>query len=171
MEPCLSNRKGTFLLRGRLCERCNRFRSAAGAHGAATNNHKKTPEVVALGDFDVLAITPDGARAWIVEAKDLKLCRTIGETARRLAEYEGKMLSSGKPDKMMRHLRRVAYAREHARDLQKRLGLPCTPKIAGIMIVRAPQPMESISLKGDKDARAVMLTNVAEVPWSTGWSA
>ncbi len=134
-------------------------------------NHKSSPEVVALGDFDVLAITPDGKRAWIIEAKDLKLCRTIGETARRLSEYEGRLRANGKPDKMLRHLRRVFYARQHARDMQKRLDLACVPEIAGIMVVRAPQPMESMPRVGGNDARVVMLTNLAEVPWSIGWSS
>jgi hypothetical protein len=133
-------------------------------------NHKNTSEVAELGDFDVLAITPDGRRAWVVEAKDLKLCRTIGESARRLSEYEGRMLPSGKPDKMLRHLRRVAYARRHAGDLARRLKLDEIPTVAGILVVRAPQPMEAF-LPGDKaDASVVMLSEIDRVPWNEGWA-
>jgi hypothetical protein len=134
-------------------------------------NHKNTAEVAALGDFDVLAITPDGTRAWIVEAKDLKLCRTIGETARRLSEYEGKLHANGKPDKMLRHLRRVEYARIHAGDLQKRLSLSATPEVSSILVVHAPQPMESFAENGNYDMRTVMLDNIAKVPWFAGWKS
>lgn len=107
----------------------------ASAKPAWCFNHKNTLEVAELGDFDVLALSPDGSRAWIVEAKDLKLCRTIGETARRLTDYEGRMVA-GKPDKMLRHLRRVAYARVHAEDLARRLKLTQTPVVAGLLVVK-----------------------------------
>ncbi|TNC95047.1 MAG: hypothetical protein FD119_2834 [Stygiobacter sp.] len=132
-------------------------------------NHKNTPEVQALGDFDVLAFTPDGTRVWIVEAKDLKLCRTLGEAARRLSEYEGKLLPSGKPDKLLRHLRRLAYAREHIADLTKKFKLPQEPIVEGIMVVNAPQPIETLSPEQIPDARVVMLNRLGEVPWQHGW--
>jgi hypothetical protein len=131
-------------------------------------NHKNTTEVVELGDFDVLALTPDGRRAWVIEAKDLKLCRTVGETARRLADYEGRMSGSGKPDKMLRHLRRVAYARTHVADLARRLNLAVTPEISGLLVVRAPQPMEALAAGGAIDATVVMLADLDAVPWDAG---
>lgn len=127
-------------------------------------NHKNTPAVAELGDFDVLAISPDGGRAWIVEAKDLKLCRTIGETARRLTDYEGRVFD-GKPDKMLRHLRRVAYARTHAADLARRLKLPQTPIVAGLLVVNAPQPMEAMLADDNEDARVIMLSDLDQVRW------
>src|SRR3546814_17989896 len=61
-------------------------------------NHKGTDEVKRLGDVDVLVISPDQTRIWVIEAKDLKMCRTLGETARRLSEYQGKPKSNGKPE-------------------------------------------------------------------------
>lgn len=136
----------------------------AAAKPAWCFNHKNTPAVAELGDFDVLAISPDGSRAWIVEAKDLKLCRTIGESARRLTDYEGRMVD-GKPDKMLRHLRRVAYARTHAADLAHRLKLAQTPVVAGLLVVNAPQPMEAMLADGNEDARVVMLSDLDLVTW------
>ncbi|MDO6415349.1 hypothetical protein Q4F19_13225 [Sphingomonas sp. BIUV-7] len=136
----------------------------AAAKPAWCFNHKNTPDVAELGDFDVLALSPDGSRAWIVEAKDLKLCRTIGETARRLTDYEGRMVA-GKPDKMLRHLRRVAYARAHAADLARRLKLTQTPVVAGLLVVNAPQPMEAMRTDDNEDARVVMLSDLDQVTW------
>jgi hypothetical protein len=160
----------------------NRFNETVGQHlrevgliahvaakPSACFGHRKTPEVDELGDFDVLAITPDGARAWVIEAKDLKLCRTIGESARRLSEYQGRTLPSGKPDKMLRHLRRVAYARRHAADLARQLKLERVPIVAGLLVVRAPQPMEALLTGADADASVVMLSELKSVPWQRGW--
>lgn len=132
-------------------------------------NHKKTAEVEELGDFDVLALTPDGRRVWIIEAKDLKLCRTLGESARRISEYEGRTRADGKPDKMLRHLRRVAYARRHVADLARRMRLTMIPEVSGILVVRAPQPIEAMLSGADADASVVMLADLAAVPWDEGW--
>lgn len=55
------------------------------------------PELTRLGDLDVLAVSPDRRRVWVLEAKELKLCRTLGEAARRLSEYRGVADAAGKP--------------------------------------------------------------------------
>jgi len=71
----------------------------------------------------------------------------------------------GKPDKMLRHLRRVAYARTHAADLARRLKLPQTPNVAGLLVVNAPQPMEAMLADDNEDARVVMLSDLDQVAW------
>lgn len=133
-------------------------------------NCKATSEIEQLGDIDVLAVSPDGGRVWVIEAKDLKLCRTMGEIARRLSEYRGHQDEKGRPDKMFRHLRRVAYLRKHASDLVGRLGLTVTPQISGAVVVHSPQPMEQIHINSP-DARVVMLDDIDLIPWREGWVA
>lgn len=130
-------------------------------------NCKATPQVEQLGDIDVLAVSPDGARVWVIEAKDLKLCRTLGETTRRLSEYRGVETGKGKPDKMLKHLRRVTYIRDHASQLTQRLGLTETPKVSGLVVVRAPQPMEHFD-PDTPDGRVVMVDDLNAVPWAEG---
>jgi len=152
---------------GRLCELG--LNAHAAVKPSACFGHKKTTEVEELGDFDVLAFTPDGSRVWVIEAKDLKLCRTIGESARRLSDYAGRTLPNGKPDKMLRHLRRVAYARRHVSDLARQLKLDKVPVVAGLLVVRAPQPMEAMLFGADADASVVMLSDLEQVPWTSGW--
>jgi hypothetical protein len=132
-------------------------------------NQKKTDEVVRLGDIDVLAVSPNDMVVWVVEAKDLKLCRTTGEAARRLSDYRGQMKKNGKPDDLLKHLRRVEYLRTHAASLVGRLKLPGVPKVCGLVIVSAPQPMQQLQHEYSADSTVVMLDRIDAVPWASGW--
>jgi hypothetical protein len=133
-------------------------------------NQKKTKELEELGDIDVLAINPAGTAVWVCEAKDLKLCRTVGEAAQRLSDYRGAM-KDGKPDKLLRHLRRVEYMRANASYLAKQLKLQSTPNVFGAVIVNAPQPMAHMVHQYVRDSTVVMLSEVGSVPWDQGWPA
>lgn len=132
-------------------------------------NHKATDELKRLGDIDVLVVTDDGRHAWVVEAKDIRLCRTLSETASRLSEYRGVLRKGGKPDNLLRHLQRVEYVRAHASDLATRLKLPAVPKVHGLVIVDSPQPMAFLPSHPSPDARTMMLADLGEVPWLKGW--
>lgn len=132
-------------------------------------NHKGTDEVKRLGDVDVLVISHERTRVWVIEAKDLKMCRTLGETARRLSEYQGITKANGKPDNLMKHLNRVDYVRKHAADLKNRFKLPRVPHVSGMVVVGSPQPMEMIAIKGGKDAVTVRKESLLQVPWDDGY--
>lgn len=127
-----------------------------------------TPELIALGDVDVLAVSPDRRRVWVIEAKELKLCRTLGEAARRLSEYRGIQRPDGKPDKLLKHLRRVEHLRAHAADLGKTLRLDDVPSISGVVIVGAPQPMEQAPANDGRDSKVIRLADLASIAWNTG---
>jgi len=129
-------------------------------------NTKKTPEVVQLGDIDVLAVSPDSRTVWVVEAKDLKLCRTLGETCRRLSDYRGVTDQRGRPDALLKHLRRVDFLRANAAALTGPLGLPGTPTVRGLIVVRAPQPMSQLRSEFREDAKVVILTELANNEWA-----
>jgi hypothetical protein len=132
-------------------------------------NQRGTETIKRLGDVDVLVFSPDRNRVWVIEAKDLKMCRTLGETARRLSEYQGRPKSNGKPDNLMKHLTRVDYIRSHVGDLQKRFGLATAPSVSGMIVVGSPQPMEMITIPGGKDAITVRKDNLIAVPWNEGY--
>lgn len=129
-------------------------------------NHKATPTIKLLGDIDVLAFSPDRRHAWVIEAKDIKLCRTLGETARRLSDYRGQMRADGKPDNLLRHLDRVAYVRAHAADLAKRLKLNVVPQVHGLVVVDTPQPMIFIEANPSIDARFIRRRDLSTVDWA-----
>jgi hypothetical protein len=119
-----------------------------------------------LGDMEVLAITPDRTRVWVVEAKNLRLCRSEAEAASRMWEYRGDFITDRqgrpRPDKMLRHLKRVAYLRQYRKRLLARLKLPRVPDVLGLLIVEAPQPMNFHKLNSDPDARSVFLDAIDE---------
>jgi hypothetical protein len=126
-------------------------------------NEKVPPE---LGDVDVVAVSADRRRVWIIEAKNLKLCRTETEIAARLTEYRGQVITkeSGKtkPDKLLRHLRRVAYIRDRREALQKALRLPQLPDVRGIVIVDCPQPMSIHAISTSEDAHTIMVDEIGD---------
>lgn len=133
-------------------------------------NIKKTEEVERLGDIDVLAVSRDGSVVWVIEAKDLKLCRTIGETCRRLGEYRGVTDAKGRPDSLLKHLRRVAYLRENAPKLVATLKLPATPKVCGLIVVNAVQPMNQLPGEYQSDSQVASMESLESIRWETGWS-
>jgi hypothetical protein len=135
---------------------------------SACLNQKATEELKRLGDVDVLVVA-GGMRVWVCEAKDLKMCRTLGEAASRVSEYRGRVMKNGKPDKLLRHLQRVEYIRQHSAQLGKRLGLTATPTVHGVMIVNSPQPMQQLAGEYSQDSTVVMFDRIQSVPWTNGW--
>tara|TARA_Y100000815_G_scaffold274121_1_gene307271 strand:- start:20667 stop:24446 length:3780 start_codon:yes stop_codon:yes gene_type:complete len=129
-------------------------------------NLQATDTLKRLGDIDVLAFTPDGLHAWVIEVKDIKLCRTLSETAKRLSEYRGLRLANGKPDNLLRHLNRVDFVRAHAADLAQRNKLPQTPSVHGLVVVDVPQPMTFVTASDALDARFVTVDSLSEFDWS-----
>ncbi|MAL11038.1 MAG: hypothetical protein CMF74_15405 [Maricaulis sp.] len=129
---------------------------------SACLNVKATPEVKKLGDIDSLAIDRVANTVWIVEAKDLQVCRTLGEAARRLSDYRGLIDGRGQRDKLRRHLDRVSFIRANAHLLCKRLGLTSTPTVKGLVIVRAPQPFADMAVTVGEDARSVMFEELED---------
>lgn len=118
-----------------------------------------------LGDVDVLAISADESQVFVVEAKNVKFCRTESEVAARMSEFRGVMQKNAKgrekPDKMLKHLKRVRYLQQKAERLAAVLRLKATPKIRGVVIVDAPQPMNFHTLSAEgQDAEVWMLDNL-----------
>jgi hypothetical protein len=126
--------------------------------------NQKVPDE--LGDIDALAITPDRKRVRVIEAKNLRLCRSEAEAASRMFEYRGNLVTDERgrqrPDKMLRHLRRVGYLRRYKDRLVARLTLPESPEVLGLVIVESPQPMNFHAAKSDPDARSVFLDSIGE---------
>lgn len=121
-------------------------------------NEKVSPE---LGDIDVLAVSSDRRRVWVIEAKNLRLCRTEVEVAARLSEYRGRLVKDSKgrekPDKLLRHIRRVQYLRERVATLRHRMQLDASAEVRGLLIVDAPQPMNFYMLNRMEDAESAFL--------------
>ena len=117
-----------------------------------------------LGDIDVLALSSDRRRVWVIEAKNLRLCRTEAEVAARLSEYRGRTNINSRareePDKMLRHIRRVQHLREYKDALCHRLKLREAPTVKGLLIVDAPQPMNFYMLEKLEDGESAFLDTI-----------
>ncbi len=90
-----------------------------------------------LGDVDVLAVSPDGRRWWVIECKWFGAARTPREIASWLQDFRGKP-----GDKLDKHLRRVAWMREHRASVVTRLGLAAVPEwVEGKIETTGPVPL------------------------------
>ncbi|RYD85708.1 MAG: hypothetical protein EOP84_01565 [Verrucomicrobiaceae bacterium] len=119
-----------------------------------------------FGDVDVFAISPDGKTLWVLEAKNLRLCRTEVEVAARMTEYRGKSRTDDKgkerPDKLLKHLRRVSHLRDNADRLRETLKLSCIPTVRGLVVVDAPQPMNFSKREELPDGHTYMLDDLLD---------
>ena len=68
--------------------------------------------------------------------------RTFSFDKSRLAlDFLGVEDDKGKPDLLLKHLRRVQKIRDHSNQLTKFLKLPVAPKIEALLLFRNPVPM------------------------------
>jgi hypothetical protein len=90
-----------------------------------------------LGDVDVLAVSSDNRRWWVIECKRFGAARTPREIANWLNDFRG---HDG--DKLDRHLKRCAWIRQHQHMVAERLKLPVVPNVIEPKIVTtSPVPL------------------------------
>ena len=80
-----------------------------------------------MGDVDVLTSDAATGRVLVVEAKNLLFAKTAGEMARQLHDFRGDLDAKQKPDRLLRHLRRVAASARTGRRWSGRSGTPSPP--------------------------------------------
>ena len=93
------------------------------------------------GDIDVLAWRPDSGRVLVIECKDLKLHKTMGEVAEQLADFRGEVRPDGKPDHLKRHLNRLEVLSVHKVAVAKALKLASPIQMEGHWVFKNPVPM------------------------------
>ena len=100
-----------------------------------------------FGDVDILVINHKDSLVWVIEVKNLRLCRTSYEIASRISEYRGEEVidrqGKKRPDKLLRHMRRVEYLRRQAPTLMGRFELSEVPSVRGLLVFDSPQPVQS----------------------------
>ncbi|HEX2654636.1 MAG TPA: hypothetical protein VHN11_13415, partial [Xanthobacteraceae bacterium] len=83
------------------------------------------------GDVDVLAWNLELGRVLLVECKDVQHRKTDGEIAEQLLDFRGELDESGKPDHLLRHLRRIDLVKQHVPEVMKYLKLSSPPALEG----------------------------------------
>jgi hypothetical protein len=94
------------------------------------------------GDVDVLAWRAASGRLLLIECKDVQHKKADGEVAEQLADFRGELKPDGKPDLLLRHLRRLEVISQHKSELINYTGLEETPIIEGHLVFRNPVPMK-----------------------------
>lgn len=93
------------------------------------------------GDVDVLAWNKDLGRVLLMECKDVQHRKIEGEIAEQLADFRGELRSDGKPDHLLRHLRRIEVITAHPKEVAAYVAINA-PKIEGHLVFRHPVPMK-----------------------------
>jgi hypothetical protein len=95
-----------------------------------------------LGDVDVVAWNPITGRVLLIECKDLKFSKSLGEIAEQLADFRGELRADGKPDDLRKHLNRVDALRGFQEKLAAFLRLSSMTAVEGHIVFRHPVPMQ-----------------------------
>jgi hypothetical protein len=94
------------------------------------------------GDVDVLAWRDDGKRVLLIECKDVQHRKIEGEIAEQLADFRSELRPDGKPDLLLRHLRRSEIIAAHPDDVAAYVALDGQPNIESHLVFRHPVPMK-----------------------------
>lgn len=92
------------------------------------------------GDIDVLAWNSEG-RIVLLECKRLKFAKTPSEVAKQLADFRGTIDSRGKPDLLLKHLRRWDLAKARIGQFASFVGID-QPTIEAALVFSNPVPMK-----------------------------
>jgi hypothetical protein len=93
------------------------------------------------GDVDVLACCRETNRVLIVECKHLQFQKSPGEIAEQLGDYRGKNKPNGKPDDLLKHIKRVEILSQRKQYLGQFLNLESPFCVEGWIVFKHPVPM------------------------------
>lgn len=94
------------------------------------------------GDIDVLAWRRDSGRVLLVECKDVQHRKTDGEIAEQLLDFRGELDENGKPDLLLKHLRRIELVKAHEPVVMIYLKLSAPATLEGHLVFKNPVPMK-----------------------------
>jgi hypothetical protein len=115
------------------------------------------------GDVDVLAWRADTKRVLVMECKDVQHRKTEGEIAEQLGDFRGELGSDGKPDYLLRHLRRMEVISAHPVELARYVGFDGTPHIESHLVFKNPVPMKFAWQRMESRVRLHLFSELAAV--------
>ena len=112
------------------------------------------------GDVDVLAWNVATCRILLMECKDLQFRKTHGEIAEQLTDFAGVVKDNGKPDSLLKHLKRVEILKAHHAEVCSFLGIKAMSCIESHLVFRNPVPMQHMA---DRQAHSYVLHTLASL--------
>ena len=92
------------------------------------------------GDIDVLAWNATGG-IFLLECKRLQFAKTASEIAKQLSKFKGDFDEKGRPDRLAKHLKRLALARQYTEAFSNFTGLK-RPTIEAGLVFSHTVPMQ-----------------------------
>lgn len=121
-------------------------------------NRKKNP---AFGDVDVLAWSNTQKRVLVVECKDLSFDKTIGEIARRLANYQGVLKENGKRDDLKKHLDRCEDIESNIAQLSRFVGFD-VERIQRVLLFSQSTPIQFSKIAEQYDVTVCTFADIED---------
>ena len=119
----------------------------------------KTPRD--FGDVDVLAWKDN--RIVLLECKDLEIAMTTSEIARQLHEFRGEYSTSGRPDRLRRHLQRADYLKEHMDEVRRYTACPGDSVLEIVLVFSEIVPMHFSAHARDQGVRLTDVSDLASL--------
>lgn len=113
------------------------------------------------GDIDVLAWR--GKRILAIECKDLELAMTVGDIARQVHEFRGEDGLNGKPDRLKRHLTRIAILKSRMDVVRRYTRSPDASEIEACLVFSDIVPMSFSELAEQRAVRISVFESLANL--------
>lgn len=113
------------------------------------------------GDIDVLAW--NGERILVIECKDLELAMTVGDIARQIHEFRGVDGLNGKPDRLKKHLARIAVLRDRMDAVRKYTESVDSGEVESCLVFSEIVPMAFSELADKKGVRISVFEDLAAI--------
>ena len=113
------------------------------------------------GDVDVVAWK--GTRVLAIECKDLEMAMTTSDIARQLYDFRGEMRLNGKPDRLMKHLRRLELLRPRASNVGKFVGTYASISVEGALVFSQIVPMHFAGVAAEHNVRLATIDELESI--------
>jgi hypothetical protein len=114
-----------------------------------------------LGDVDVLAWKADNSVVIAVECKSLHFAKTLGEIAEQLRRFRGQTDSSGRPDELLKHLKRLDELRHHHEAVARFTRMERDFTIEAYLVFSGQVPMKFVDNMPVPPKHVLMIDEIA----------
>ena len=115
------------------------------------------------GDIDVIAWNPITGNVLLIECKDLIFAKTPGEIARQIYEFRGVTRANGKPDCLLKHLKRIEVVTSNLDHFKKHIGLNIELTINPCLLFSNLVPLSFVESSTLSNIKVISFDGIKEV--------